>query len=349
MPEEHIDQTVQHWNTALQILCISATTLCVALRVYTRMFVFSGLAKEDAACLGAWSLGVGYSALALAMGYHGGGLHIDEVSDHDQRIFHKTVYGTMIVYGPAAYLTKLCLLWIMTRVFHPFRKAVILIYIFLGLMLAYYIPALIVKICICNPISKFWAPTTPGSCLNQSKITLADAVISVVSDLIILIIPVAIVSTLHLPTRKKVRVIALLSAGGLACASSIARLVLIVSTAKSQDITMSFMRINMLGNAEISLGIICACLPALSALTTHIYHQHLHSQHTCKCSLGSSEHSRRRGFWRRASDQDALFQNAQADPQIRAIIYGQGDNFESTGNAIEIFRTVEISTEVTSA
>lgn len=49
MPEEHIDQTVQHWNTALQILCISGTTLCVALRVYTRMFVLSGLAKEDGA------------------------------------------------------------------------------------------------------------------------------------------------------------------------------------------------------------------------------------------------------------------------------------------------------------
>ncbi|KAB8217930.1 hypothetical protein BDV33DRAFT_193126 [Aspergillus novoparasiticus] len=248
MSEEHIDQTIQQWNTALQILCISATTLCVALRVYTRMFVFNGLAKED-------------------VGHHGGGLHIDDVSDHNQRIFRKTVYGTMIVYGPAAYLTKLCLLWIMTRVFHPFRKAVILIYIFLGLMLAYYVPALIVKICICNPISKFWVPATPGSCLDQSKITLADAVISVVSDLIILVIPIALVSTLHLPTRKKVRVIALLSAGGLACGSSIARLVLI---------------------------------------------------------------------------------NAQADPQIRAIIYGQGENFGSTGNAIEIFRTVEISTAVTS-
>ncbi|KAE8415512.1 integral membrane protein [Aspergillus pseudocaelatus] len=348
MPKEQIDRTVQHWNTALQIVCISATTLCVALRVYTRMFVFNGLAKEDAACLVAWSLGVGYSAIALAMGYHGGGLHVDDVSDHNQRIFRKTVYGTMIIYGPAAYLTKVCLLWIMTRVFHPFRKAVIFIYIFLGLMLAYYVPALIVKICICIPISKFWAPATPGRCLDQSKITLADAVISVVSDLIVLIIPLALVSTLHLPTRKKVRVIALLSAGGLACASSIARLVLIISNADSQDITMAFMRINMLGNAEISLGIICACLPALSALTTHIYHQHSRGNHSCKCSHPSSDHSRRRGFWRRASDQDALVPHAQADPQIRAVIYGQGEHFGSSGNAIEIVRTVEISTEVTS-
>ena len=106
---------------------------------------------------------------------------------------------------------------------------------------------------------------------------------------------------------------------------------------------------NRIRNAEISLGIICACLPALSALTTHIYHQHSRGNHSCKYSHTSSDHSRRRGLWRRASDKDALVAHAQADPQIRAVIYGQGDHFGCTGNAIEIFRTVEISTEVTSA
>ncbi|KAB8261771.1 hypothetical protein BDV32DRAFT_148095 [Aspergillus pseudonomiae] len=347
MPTNNVDQTIQHWNTALQIICISATTICVALRVYTRMTVLNGLAKEDAACLGAWSLGVGYSAIALAMGFYGGGLPIDDVSDHDQRIFRKTVYGTMIIYGPAAYLTKLCLLWIMTRVFRPFRTAVILIYIFLGIMLAYYVPALIVKICICNPISKFWAPATPGSCLDQSKITLADAVISVASDLIVLIIPLALVWKVHLPTRKKLRVIALLGAGGLACASSIARLVLIVTTGKSQDITTTFMRINMLGNAEISLGIICACLPALSALFAHLSHQHTRAHPSYEYSHESSDHSRRRAFWRKTSDQDALVQHAETSPQMRAIIYGHGENFGSRGDVIEILRTVEISTVVT--
>ncbi|OGM48838.1 integral membrane protein [Aspergillus bombycis] len=348
MPTDNFDQTLQHWNTALQILCISATTFCVALRVYTRLAVLDGLAKEDAACLGAWSLGVGYSAIALAMGFHGGGLPIENVSDDDERIFRKTVYGTMIIYGPAAYLTKVCLLWIMTRVFCPFRKAVILIYIFLGLMLAYYVPALIVKICICNPISKFWAPATPGSCLDQTKITLADAVISVASDLIVLIIPLALVSRLHLPIRKKIRVIALLGAGGLACASSIARLALIVSTGTSQDITTAFMRINMLGNAEISLGIICACLPSLSAFVTHLSHQHSRSHLSCECSQESSDHSRRRAFWRKTSDQEALVSRAQSSPHMRALMYGHGEHFGSRGDAIEILRTVEISTVVTS-
>jgi hypothetical protein len=153
----------------------------------------------------------------------------------------------MVMYGPTAYLTKVSLLWIITRVFSPFRKTVTFIYIFLGIMLAYYIPAVIVKIRICDPISKFWAPDLPGTCLDQRAIILADAVVSVVSDMIILILPLPLTLGLQLPTRKKMRVMCILGAGGLACASSIIRLVLIVLIGQSKDATMAFMRINMFG------------------------------------------------------------------------------------------------------
>lgn len=166
---------------------------------------------------------------------------------HDQ-----TVYVTMVLYGPTAYLTKLSLLWIMTRVFSPFRKSVIFIYFFLALMLAYYVPAVIVKIRICSPIANFWDPSLPGSCLDQSSIILADAVVSVVSDLIVLFLPLPLTVRLQLPMQKKMRVVGILGAGGLACASSIIRLVLIVLTGQSKDATIAFMRVNMFGYALFS-------------------------------------------------------------------------------------------------
>lgn len=153
----------------------------------------------------------------------------------------------MIMYGPTAYLTKVSLLWIMTRVFKPFRKSVIFIYTFLGVMLAYYIPAVIVKIVICKPISKFWVPSTPGSCLDQTSIILADAVASVVSDMIILLLPLPLTLRLQLPMKKKMRVMAILGAGGVACAFSVIRLVLILINGQSNDSTMAFMRVNMCG------------------------------------------------------------------------------------------------------
>lgn len=153
----------------------------------------------------------------------------------------------MVMYGPTAFLTKVSLLWIMTRVFKPYRNAVIFIYIFTAIMLAYYIPAVIVKIRICSPIKKFWIPSTEGSCLDEAAIILADAVMSVVSDLIVLTLPLPLTMKLQMPFKKKMRVMAILGAGGLACVSSIIRLVLIVQSGGSPDGTWSFMRINMFG------------------------------------------------------------------------------------------------------
>lgn len=153
----------------------------------------------------------------------------------------------MVMYGPTAYLTKVCLLWIMTRVFSPFKKTVWFIYGFMALMLAFYVPVVIVKIRICDPISKFWDHSVQGSCLDQTAIILADAVVSVVSDLIILILPLPLTMSLQMPRRKKLRVVGLLGAGGMAVAASIIRLALIVTTGQSKDATLAFMRINMLG------------------------------------------------------------------------------------------------------
>lgn len=153
----------------------------------------------------------------------------------------------MVMYGPTAYITKFCLLWIMTRVFSPFRKAVIFIYVFMGVMLAYYIPAVIVKIRLCNPISKFWNDDIEGSCMDQNAIIMADAIISVSSDLIVLLLPLPLTLSLQMPNKKKMRVIAILGAGGLAVASSIIRLVMTVVNATSKDTTLAFMRVNMLG------------------------------------------------------------------------------------------------------
>ena len=158
------------------------------------------------------------------------------------------MYGTMVMYGPTAFLTKVSILLILSRVFSPYRTIVIFIYVFLGTMLAYYIPAVIVKVRICLPISYFWLGSpSNGSCLDDRAIFLADAIMSVVSDLMILCLPVILTRSLQMSTKKKMRVIGILGAGGLACASGVIRLVLIIQSKGSPDQTYTFMRLNLWG------------------------------------------------------------------------------------------------------
>ncbi|GIJ85285.1 hypothetical protein Asppvi_004141 [Aspergillus pseudoviridinutans] len=266
----------------------------------------------------------------------------------------------MVMYGPTAFLTKISLLWIMTRVFSPYRKAVLFIYAFLVIMLLYYIPAVIVKIRICNPIGKFWDDTTHGTCLDQSAIILADAVVSVVSDMIILILPLPLTLSLQMSMRKKLRVMGILGAGGLACASSVVRLILILKTGQSKDGTYSFMRINMFGNAEIAIGVICACLPALSALLSRVLHEYSSNKatHTSTHELSKVKQSRterrlsrgkhQMSYLDTASDQEILMQNAQGDPKIETSIRGDTSSRRIVpSEAMRIMKTVDVSTSVT--
>ncbi|PWY79721.1 integral membrane protein [Aspergillus heteromorphus CBS 117.55] len=358
-----IDRSVQRWNVATQILCIAAMTIFFGLRLYTRISILGGYSKEDWTCLGAWILGVSYSAIALIMGHFGGGLHAYDVPESHRIPFEKTVYVTMVMYGPTAYLTKLSLLWIIARVFGPFRKAVTFIHIFLGVMLAYYIPAVIVKIRMCNPIAKFWAPDTPGSCLDQTSIILADAVVSVVSDMIILILPLPLTLRLQLPMKKKVRVMIILGAGGLACASSVVRLILILKTGQSSDSTLAFMRINMFGNAEIAIGVICACLPALSALVTRTYREYSSNRYSSnkgtpgsQYQLTNAKNSRPRcgdhsanqlTLMDTSSDHDILIPNDEEAPRFETTVRVDSVGAQNPVETLGIMKTVDVSTTVT--
>lgn len=154
----------------------------------------------------------------------------------------------MIMYGPVALSTKTAILLLLARVFAPFKKLVHFTYIFLAMLVAFYLPVFIAKICICMPISRYWkGEDVSGKCLNERALILADAFMSVISDLIILILPIIASWSLHMSTRKKARVIGLLGAGGLACGASIVRLVLIIKDGLSKDSTHTFMRINLWG------------------------------------------------------------------------------------------------------
>ncbi|KAJ5551094.1 hypothetical protein N7535_000964 [Penicillium sp. DV-2018c] len=304
-------------------------------------------------------LGVGYSIIAIIMGQYGGGLHWWDVPEENKIPYQKTIYATMVMYGPTAFLTKLCLLWIMARVFSPFRKYVIFIKFFAGLMLAYYIPAVIVKIRICNPISKFWDASVNGSCLDQTSIILADAVVSSVSDLIILVLPFPLTWSLQMTTKRKLRVMGILGAGGLAVAASIIRLALIVATGQSKDGSLAFQRINMLGNAEVAIGVICTCLPALSALVVRVYHEYSSNNKATESNYkmstmrnqGTMKSKNQMSVRATDSDEDMLMFHAQGNPKIETVIHGASEQRQDGTQALNfggigVTRSVDVSTTV---
>lgn len=146
-----------------------------------------------------------------------------------------------------AMFVKIALLALIARIFgEAHRKTLIGIYVLLGLVVSYYVSGLIVKICICNPISAYWKGDM-DKCLNQSAIITTDAAVSVISDLAILCIPIPLTWSLQLSKKKKLRVIGILCAGGMATAFSIYRLGMIVAEGKSTNQTIVFTKVVLTG------------------------------------------------------------------------------------------------------
>lgn len=100
------------------------------------------------------------------------------------------MYADTITYGPCAWSVKVTLLLLFTKAFAPFKKTVKAIYIFMGLMIGYYLPVMIIKAFVCIPIAAAWNPYIPGKCLNRNVIFMTDTVMSALTDFVILILPV---------------------------------------------------------------------------------------------------------------------------------------------------------------
>jgi hypothetical protein len=83
--------------------------------------------------------------------------------------------------------------------------------------------------------------------MNQSAIITSDAIISVVSDLTILLLPTPLTWSLQLPRRRRLRVSGILCAGGIATAFSIYRLAMIVSERNSTNQTIVFIKVILSG------------------------------------------------------------------------------------------------------
>jgi hypothetical protein len=193
-------------------------------------------------------------------------------------LYQQAMYAATISYALMTLFIKLSILSLIARVFAPYKHRVQGIYA-LGVLLAvYYTISLILKIRVCWPISAYWRGGQ-DKCLNQSAVITADAIISTVTDSIILVLPLPLTWSLQLPPRKKIRVGSMLAVGGLATAFSAWRLHLIVTNGQSPDATILFVQVVLSGyvcqaqlsmdslltdhsNAEAGIALICTCLPA---------------------------------------------------------------------------------------
>ncbi|KAJ5779109.1 hypothetical protein N7457_006829 [Penicillium paradoxum] len=166
-----------------------------SLRLYTRAFIVNVFGLDDIAVCVALIITQVFNGIAIAVVYHGEGRHFAKVSSEDRAIWLKLYYVAMCMYLYVSFAILDIRLFVLAFQCDPPRAA-------------------------------YDLTITNGTCYSQFKIfqiTLYQAVLIFVSDVIILVAPMVILCGLNMPTRKIIALMAIFGSGIIACISPVVR------------------------------------------------------------------------------------------------------------------------------
>ncbi|PYI34862.1 ribosomal protein L36e [Aspergillus indologenus CBS 114.80] len=254
-----------------QTVCLTVSTCCVGMRLYSKISITRAPGWEDLTCFLAWLGLIGYAAITLETDRHGNGIHQWAVAASDLREFSKLANASQVLYGPLIYITKLSILLLYLRLFAPSTRNTPfwLIQTLIWMNFLFYFADTIVKICECKPRSKIWDQDIPGQCININIPILVTSIVNVVSDFLMLLLPIVCVWRLQMTWWKKMGLSAVFAAGIFACICSVMRLVVSVRNRTTRDRTHDWFPEFLWTTAEITSGIVASCLPALPSFFRH--------------------------------------------------------------------------------
>lgn len=110
-------------------------------------------------------------------------------------------------------------------------------------------------------------------------------------------------------------------------------------------------------NAEVAIGVICTCLPALSALIIRMYTEYSsnkvesnYKMSTMRDQTGIERSRQQMSVMQTESDEDVLMYNAQGNPKIETVIRGDSAGRDESPSmvfgGIGVTKTVNVSTSV---
>ena len=200
--------------------------------------------------------------------------------------FLKVYFVCSILYFSLVMAIKVSILLMYRRVFavdSPFRLQSFLVGVF---VLAFWFAASITRICFCRPIGYIWMGLDlKKHCLPYKRFWMAEGIIDILVDIVILALPVRMVLKTSLSPKQKASVMFLFLLGGLSvlpssslehlsfdllfsdfCSVIVTGLLRVIYVYLLSRLGPSYSQGEFWSTVHITTGIVCACLPTLRPL-----------------------------------------------------------------------------------
>ncbi|PVH97047.1 hypothetical protein DM02DRAFT_686096 [Periconia macrospinosa] len=201
----------------------------------------------------------GHATACMSTVQWGMGRHVILVTDRAS--MSKTSLAATSFYSCTLVFTKLSILALYHRIFHLTRGWVPTLWGIAVFVIVLGIVQPLVYIFQCIPVSALWTEG-PDSirCVKFGLAIVLLGSIHIITDWVILLLPIPVVLGLQLNQRAKWMICSLFAVGGVVCIISIVRLVKAISI-NMVDPSWDNVPIQVLSTVEGSAGILAACMP----------------------------------------------------------------------------------------
>ncbi|MCJ1263640.1 hypothetical protein MMC22_003510 [Lobaria immixta] len=253
---------------------LPVATIFVWIRLYTKVCLIKSHGWDDYTSFIAWLGLIAYSALKVKSKESGSGVHQWDLPVQRLKGWALWTNITAMVYEPTISITKLSILLMYLRIFMPNRsirtRTYYLTQFIIWFNVLFYLAILIVTGCQCVPRRKIWNPWVPGKCVNPHALLAVTAVINLLLDFSILLLPIQSIWHLQLSPKRKLAISSVFATGLVGYVASIMRVVVSVKTYHSQDFTYTLSFTGHWSYAEVVIGIVCGCAPVLPKFFRHV-------------------------------------------------------------------------------
>lgn len=277
---------------AVFILCFVIALLCLLARITSRHISGVGLQADDYSYILGVIVAEGSFVVLMIYAYQAGlGAHWDTLSPDQILLFSKLNYAYNILnvfcYPPI----KISILFLYKRIFitPTVRKVV---WACVALFTGIWISTTLVAVFACRPIQAFYDFSIQGTCIDSVKFYWASATLNVITDLIVLTLPMPLVWKLRIPTKRKIGISLIFIAGGITFIASIIRIVYYLRYDPA-DPSYSYIGDAYATVAEVTLAIVCACAPTWRPL----YRSTIDTLRSRSSGLFSSNKSNKRLYY----------------------------------------------------
>ncbi|KAI8961472.1 hypothetical protein F5Y11DRAFT_227402 [Daldinia sp. FL1419] len=247
------------------VLCMFFAVIAVSLRLYTRHYILRGVWYDDYMAL-AGMIGMLFNGIVQCIHTrYGLGSHIYDIKDGEKLVqFFKLFYVMTITYNTTLMFIKFSLFLQYYRLIQEVPRYRVFYLSIMAVVGGWLIAQEFTLIFPCSPVEDYWSFKPDRKCLDSDLIGWMNAVGNIITDLIILVLPIPVVWRLNLKKGRRWAVLGIFALGFFTCIVSICRMVFFAMV--TDDISYDVVPVAAWGEAESASGLICSALIALGPL-----------------------------------------------------------------------------------